>query len=128
MGKWASWFDNLSSGYKRFANSLNYELTDLLTGDGSWQTNLNNQLSEQVEAWRKSVFATEGENRGLDLQEMQDYADYLASIAGDTDALTEANDELADSLVEDSDAALLVARSVMSMNKGIATLSKNIKT
>ena len=68
---------------------------------------------------------TEGENRGFDTAEMQEYADYLASIADDADKLTGKNDILADSLTEDSDAALLVARSVMSLNKGVEALSSN---
>lgn len=49
---------------------------------------------------------------------MQEYADYLADIA-------KKNDQLADSLQDDSDAALLLARSTMSLNKGVESLNKN---
>ena len=110
----------MPDAYKTFAITLEYDKTKI--NDEAY---LRQLTGEAAESWRKAQFAQEGENRGFDAQEMQDYADYLAEIADDTDKLTGANDILADSLKEDSDAALLVARSIMSLNKGVEKLSDN---
>ena len=110
----------MPDAYKTFAVTLEYDKTKI--NDPIY---LDELTKEAAEAWRKAQFSQEGENRGFDVTEMQEYANYLASIADNKDKLTGSSDKLADSLKDDSDAALLVARSVMSMNRGVETLNKN---
>ncbi len=57
---------------------------------------------------------------GLDSTQLKEYADYLQEIA-DTSA------ELSDNLDNQDEAAQIVAKSIIKMNKGIETLNKNWK-
>jgi hypothetical protein len=116
----ADWYDSIPDQYKTFAITLVYDKTRI--NDPAYLTELT---KEAAEAWRKAQFEQEGQDRGFDVDELDKYGEYLASIAGQTDKLTGNTDILADSLEEESDAAILVARSIMSMNKGVETLSKN---
>lgn len=116
----ASYYDNIDDAYRnQFGATLDY--TGAVTDTGQFDTQyLDNQLSERIEDWRKEQFLGEAESRDLDLDVLQDYADHLSDIADKSDIL-------ADNLTEDSDAALLVARSVMSMNKGVEKLQDNFE-
>lgn len=55
---------------------------------------------------------------GLDTEELSNYSAYLQETADNAE-------ELADTLEKDSDAAKVVAKSIMKMNKGIEELSSN---
>lgn len=57
---------------------------------------------------------------GIDEKELSDYTNYLQEIAGETD-------ELADGLEQDSEAAEVMAKSILKMNKGIEELSSNFE-
>ena len=57
---------------------------------------------------------------GLEIEEVEEYVSHLMDIA-------KVSDEVADSLIENADAAEVVATSVMRMNNGINTLADNFK-
>ena len=57
---------------------------------------------------------------GLDVEQLENYTDYIQEIA-------KSSNELADSLEEDGDAADIVAKSIMKMNKGVEELSSNFE-
>lgn len=57
-------------------------------------------------------------NMGLDAQDLKDYSKYLIDVADETDGL-------ADSLEDQDEAAVAVAKSIMRMNNGIETLNDN---
>ena len=116
----SDWYDTeVPEAYKRFALQMDIDAENLDP------ESLNASLMEAVETWRKGQYLQEAENRGLDLAELQDYADYLADIADEDNELADANERLSDDLKENSDAAALVARSIMSMNQGVEKLKDN---
>lgn len=55
---------------------------------------------------------------GLDRKELEDFGDHLQQIA-------DSSDDLANSLQTDEEAAEIVAKSIIKMNKGVETLAKN---
>ena len=56
--------------------------------------------------------------QGIDTEALKEYSKYLQDIADDSD-------KLADSLEKNDEAAQIVAKSIIKMNRGLETLSKN---
>jgi len=84
---------------------------------------LSNQDVDFVQSEINKVISaeqTEIENFGLDTKELSSYSKYLTEIATK-------NKQLADSLEEDGESAVVVAKSVMRLNNGVKTLNTNFK-
>ena len=81
----------------------------------------NKEISEKEYYENYKRLDREQDLEGLDATELQNYRKYLQETA-------ESSDDLSNSLKEDSEAAEIVAKSVMKMNKGIELLSSNFET
>lgn len=66
-----------------------------------------------------------GQESGLNVDEMKEYADYLSEISDSIDEVTGEANDLADSLKEDKVASAALAKDVMKMNSGIEKLAKS---
>ena len=92
-------------------------------------TDIENILEESISAQNINTkdlgidnalakYSSSIEESGLEKEELKEYATYISDIADETD-------DLSDSLTEDADSAVLVAKSIMRMNNGIEALNEN---
>lgn len=92
-------------------------------------TDIENILEESISAQNINTkdlgidnalakYSSSIEESGLETEELKEYATYISDIADETD-------DLSDSLTEDADAAVLVAKSIMRMNNGVEALNEN---
>lgn len=114
-------------------NQLLYNAIDQDTGDLRAGLSIENVLqdaidkqmsdSEKMDSKASNAVASmkqEIENFDLDSTELKDYTKHLMEMADESK-------ELADSLEEDAEAAAIVAKSVLRMNRGVDSLKKNFK-
>ena len=73
-------------------------------------------ISDYTEAYQNLDQAMDLE--GLDLEELEEYSNYLQDISDEVEGLS-------DGLEENEEAAQIVAKSIMKMNDGIQTLAQN---
>ena len=87
-----------------------------LLQDSISNQNIDTGATKMDEALAK--YSSSIEESGLETEELKEYATYISDIADETD-------DLSDSLTEDADSAVLVAKSIMRMNNGIEALNEN---
>ena len=89
-------------------------LNDLKTPQLTKEEKIENILSDQEDTLEKQEIKKE---------ELADYSKHLMDIADKTEEWADKNENLADSMNEDANAATVVAKSIMRMNKGIEKLA-----
>ena len=95
-------------------------------------TYVDNLLSKELDTATQIHQLLEGEETeneykamGLDSKEVEGYAQYLAEVSGEVENLHDKQDDLADSMQDNAEANVIVAKSIMRMNNGIEKLSKS---
>ena len=95
-------------------------------------TYVDNLLSKELDTATQIHQLLSGEDTeneykamGLDSKEVEGYAQYLAEVSGEVENLHDKQDDLADSMQDNAEANVIVAKSVMRMNNGIEKLSKS---
>ena len=89
--------------------------------NSEWDSEKHAQILEERFNQSLASAANNAEtNFGLDKEAFKGYGEYIAEIADESD-------ELADSLERDGDAAGIVTKSVMRMNRGVESLSKGME-
>ena len=117
---------------EQFASDFNDILFNALNEDGTFKEGMSlekvvDQALEQQTGLEEAQltnaigrYSSEIEEEGLKVEDYKDYTKHIMEMADESDIL-------ADSLKDDADAAAIVAKSTMRMNKGVGTLSENFE-
>ena len=121
------YLDGLTQMQADYQNGLldNSVLSQLLATSAQTVVELNANFKTGQMAVQDFLIAYQRLNekedlQGLDLDELKEYSEYLQDIAKD-------NDNLSDDLESNSEAAQIVAKSIMKMNDAVEVLSSNFE-